>query len=148
MKRLIQHVLASLTTVSMLFVLAASNVNASDEDLITIDIDVAPNVLNIQSKSVIVTVHTDIAYSLVAGASVYLNEVAIEWWKSDNQGNFVAKFDSDEVKALVDSEDQESQLFIGEYNELTLEGFTKVGVPFIGFQDIFVVNIEPKGNKN
>jgi hypothetical protein len=29
-----------------------------------IEIDVSPNVLNIQSESTVVTVHTDIAYSL------------------------------------------------------------------------------------
>ena len=33
-----------------------------------IEIDVSPNVLNIQSQSTIVTVHTDIAYNLVVGA--------------------------------------------------------------------------------
>ena len=65
-----------------------------------IEIDVSPNVLNIQSKSTIVTVHTDVAYSLVTGASVFLNGVTIDWWKSDDRGNFVAKFNSDEVKAL------------------------------------------------
>ena len=59
---------------------------------IPIQIDVAPNVLNIQSQGAIVTVHTDIAYSAVDGASVYLNGVAIQWWKADARGNFVAKF--------------------------------------------------------
>ena len=57
-----------------------------------IEIDVAPNVLNIQSESTVVTVHTDIAYSLVVGASVYLNDVEIYYSKSDNRGYFVAKF--------------------------------------------------------
>ena len=46
-----------------------------------IQIDVAPNVLNIQSESVVVTVHTDVAYSLVAGSTVFLNGVAISHWK-------------------------------------------------------------------
>ena len=67
---------------------------------IEIEIDVSPNVLNIQSESAIVTVHTDIAYNLVIGASVFLNGVAIDWWKSDDRGNFVAKFVSDEIKTL------------------------------------------------
>ena len=32
----------------------------------------------------------------VVGSSVYLNSVAIDHWKADNRGNFVAKFLSDE----------------------------------------------------
>ena len=48
-----------------------------------IEIDVAPNVLNIESESVVVTVHTDIAYDAVVGSTVFLNGVAISHWKSD-----------------------------------------------------------------
>ena len=44
-----------------------------EEEAQTIEIDVAPNVLNIASSGTVVTVHTDIAYSAVAGASVSLN---------------------------------------------------------------------------
>ena len=103
-----------------------------------IEIDVSPNVLNIQSESTIVTVHTDIAYSLVVGASVFLNDVAIDWWKSDDRGNFVAKFDSDEIKTL-------GGLTIGGYNTLTLNGFTIDGEAFIGTQDIMVRDNIPAG---
>ena len=71
-------------------------------------------------QSTIVTVHTDIAYNLVVGASVSLNGVEIDWWKSDDRGNFVAKFDSDEIKTL-------DGLIIGDYNTLTLFGFTTGG---------------------
>jgi len=103
-----------------------------------IEIDVSPNVLNIQSNSTIVTVHTDIAYSLVVGASVFLNGVAIDWWKSDDRGNFVAKFVSDEIKTL-------NGLIIGDYNTLTLTGFTTVPEAFIGTQDIMVIDVQPSG---
>jgi hypothetical protein len=103
-----------------------------------IEIDVSPNVLNIQSESTVVTVHTDIAYSLVVGASVFLNGVAIDWWKSDDRGNFVAKFVSDEIKTL-------DGLIIGDYNKLTLNGFTTGGEPFIGMQDIMVIDNVPEG---
>jgi hypothetical protein len=103
-----------------------------------IEIDVSPNVLNIQSESTIVTVHTDIAYSLVVGASVYLNGVAIDWWKSDDRGNFVAKFLSDEIKTL-------DGLIIGDYNTLTLNGYTTAGEAFVGTQDILVINNVPAG---
>ena len=142
MKRLMQYVLASLTTVSMSFVLAASNVNASDDDLVIIDIDVAPNVLNIQSNSTVVTVHTDIPFNAVATSSVYLNGVLIEWWKSDNQGNFVAKFVSDQIKELVD----DGILEAGEIF-LTLVGDTTGGDRFSGVQEIVVIDIVPKGKK-
>ena len=103
-----------------------------------INIDVSPNVLNIQSESSIVTVHTDIAYNLVVGVSVFLNGVAIDWWKSDDRGNFVAKFVSDEIKTL-------DGLIIGDYNTLVLNGFTTGGEAFIGTQDIMVIDNIPVG---
>jgi hypothetical protein len=104
-----------------------------------IEIDVSPNVLNIQSESTIVTVHTDIAYSIVAGASVFLNGVAIDWWKSDDRGNFVAKFASDEIKTL-------GGLIIGDYNTLTLNGYTNDNEAFVGTQDIKVIDNIPVGS--
>ena len=105
-----------------------------------IEIDVSPNVLNIQSQSTVVTVHTDINYNLVVGASVLLNGVAIDWWKSDDRGNFVAKFESDEIKTL-------DGLIIGDYNTLTLNGFTtgEDAEAFIGTQDIMVIDNIPVG---
>lgn len=105
-----------------------------------IEIDVSPNVLNIESNSTIVTVHTDIAYTLVVGASVFLNDVPIDWWKSDDRGNFVAKFNSDEVKAL-------DGLIIGEDNTLTLTGYTTGGEAFIGEQNIMVIDNDPAGKE-
>ena len=105
-----------------------------------IEIDVSPNVLNIQSKSTVVTVHTDISYSIVVGASVFLNGVAIDWWKSDDRGNFVAKFVSDEIKTL-------DGLILGDYNTLTLNGFTSGGEAFIGTQDIMVIENIPTGRQ-
>jgi len=103
-----------------------------------IQIDVAPNIVNIQSNSVVVTVHTDIAYSAVVGSSVFLNDVLINSWKSDDRGNFVAKFLSDEIKTL-------DGLTIGEYNALTLTGYTTDAEAFIGTQDILVINNVPAG---
>ena len=49
-------------------------------------IEVAPNVLNLQSSGYIVTVHTDIAYGQVDAHSVHLNGVPINSWKADNRG--------------------------------------------------------------
>ena len=99
-------------------------------------IDVAPNVLNIQSSGTVVTVHTDMPYSAVVGATVTLNDVEIDWWKADNQGFFVAKFVMDEIKALADSGD----LVVGQMNELTLKGLTVNGDEFQGSQDILVID--------
>ena len=104
-----------------------------------IQIDVAPNVLNIQSQGAIVTVHTDIAYSAVDGASVFLNGVAIQWWKADARGNFVAKFVMDEIKTL-------DGLIIDGYNVLVLNGYTTDGDTFIGEQEIRVIDIIPRKN--
>ena len=106
-----------------------------------ISIDVAPNTLNIQSQGQLVTVHTSIAFSSVAGGTVTLNGIEISWWKADNQGNFVAKFLMSEVKALADSGDLEVP---GE-NELTLDGYTTDGAEFTGSQTITVIDVEPVG---
>lgn len=103
-----------------------------------IQIDVAPNVLNIQSESVVVTVHTDIAYRVVVGSSVFLNGVEINYWKSDARGNFVAKFLSDEIKTL-------DGLIIDDYNTLVLTGYTTDKEAFMGEQDIKVVDLIPQG---
>ena len=103
-----------------------------------IQIDVAPNVLNIQSESVVVTVHTDIAYSAVVGSTVFLNGVEISHWKSDARGNFVAKFLSDEIKTL-------DGLIIDDYNTLVLTGYTADSEAFIGKLDIKVIDVMPQG---
>jgi len=110
----------------------------SDQPIIEIEIDVAPNVLNIQSEGTVVTVHTNISYSHVEDHStVTLNDIEISWWKEDNRGNFVAKFSMDEVKALDD-------LTKGDYL-LTLLGHTIDGALFVGKQEILVIDVTPQG---
>jgi len=101
-----------------------------------ISIDVAPAVLNLQNKGQVVTVHTDIAYSKVDASTVYLNGVAINSWKADDRGNFVAKFLIEEIKSL-------DGLIIGDYNTLELVGATIDGDEFTGVQDILVINNVP-----
>jgi len=109
----------------------------SGYDVQNIEIQVSPNVLNIGSKGEIVTVHTDLPYSIVDGASVFLNGVPISWWKSDDRGYFVAKFDIDKVK-------YEAGLVIG-MNPVALTGFLTDGGQFTGSQDLKVVDNDPKG---
>lgn len=101
-------------------------------DVQNIQIQVSPNVLNIGSKGEVVTVHTDLPYSSVKGASVFLNGVPISWWKSDDRGFFVAKFDIDKVK-------YEAGLVVG-VNKVILTGVTINDVQFTGEQILKVVN--------
>ena len=109
---------------------AASTLPAASA--IEITIDVAPNVLNIQSAGSVVTVHTNLAYGSVTASSVVMNGVTISSWKADNQGNFVAKFLMEAIKDLP--------LKIGDYNTLRIEGQTTKGSSFWGSQAILVVN--------
>ncbi len=102
-------------------------------------IDVAPAVLNLNNQGEVVTVHTDIAYGFVTASTVYLNGVAINSWKADDRGNFVAKFIMSEIKDIP--------LNIGRMNTLVLTGETIEGVKFQGAQEIKVINVIPAGKK-
>lgn len=104
-----------------------------------IDIQVSPNVLNLQNQGQVVTIHTDIPYSQVLGSSVSLNGVVINSWKSDNQGFFVAKFLMSAIKNLP--------LNIGGYNTMTLNGNIVGGGSFTGSEEILVINVLPSGKK-
>lgn len=104
-----------------------------------ITIDVSPNVLNIQSIGLCVTVHTDIGYSQVDPTTVYLNGVLLSSCFADNRGNFVAKFDMNEIKNLP--------LVIDAYNTFRMVGLTTSGEPFEGTQDIMVIDRIPSGGK-
>ena len=106
-----------------------------------IEIDVAPATLNLQSQGTVVTVHTSIAYWSVDHDNVYLNDILISSWKADNQGNFVAKFLMEEVKALADSGD----LTVPGENVLSLVGYTTDGAEFTGSQVITVIDVQPAG---
>jgi hypothetical protein len=90
---------AFLSIVAAFAVFAVAN-NAFAFD-ISISIDVAPNVVSLDSQGQVLTVHTDIAYGLVDGWTVALDGLPIQSWKADNQGNFVAKFNLDAVKSMV-----------------------------------------------
>ncbi len=124
----------------LLLFLTVISLKAVAADPIVISIDVSPSVLNLQNQGEVVTVHTNIAYSLVAGSTVSLNGIEISWWKSDDRGYFVAKFLMSDVKNLPG-------LVIGGYNTLTLEGVTKAGVSFTGSEEIKVINNIPAGKK-
>jgi len=125
-----------ISTGLVFFILLFLGFNASSQE---ITIQVSPNVLNLNNAGEWVTIHTDIDYDSVAKASVTLNEVPISWSKSDNQGNFVAKFVIGDIKDLFRNE-----TLPGVFT-LTLEGMTLDENTFIGAQEIKVVNIIPSG---
>ena len=104
-----------------------------------IDIQFSPNVLNLQNNGQVVTIHTDIAYSQVNALTVYLNGVEIQSRKADNQGNFVAKFNMDEIQGL-------ENLAVGEYNNFVLNGTKYDGSNFTGSDDVLIVNNVPVGS--
>jgi hypothetical protein len=107
-------------------------------DVENIQIQLSPNVLYLGSQGEVVTVHTDLPYASVKGASVFLNGVPISWWKSDDRGYFVAKFNIDQVK-------QEAGLVVG-LNTVLFTGLTIDNVQFTGTRDLKVVSNDPKGN--
>ena len=75
----------------------------------------------------------------MVGATVSLNGVAINYWKSDNRGYFVAKFIMEAIKELP--------LVIGDLNTLMLTGYTVNGETFVGTQDIMVIDNVPAGRQ-
>jgi len=102
-----------------------------------IDIQVSPSTLNLQNNGQVVTVHTEIGYSLVVAETVTLNGVEIDHWKADDQGNFVAKFEMSAIVGLP--------LNIGDYNDLTLSGTKTDGTTFTGTDPVMVINVIPQG---
>ncbi len=102
---------------------------------ISVEIQISPSTLNLAYQGTVVTVHTDIPFSLVDGVTVMLNTVPIAWWKSDNQGNFVAKFNADEVKGIVEPDTIAT---------LTLAGVTTTGESFSGSGEITVIEVTGK----
>ena len=115
------------------------------DDYGEIDIDIAPNVLNLQRPGSCLTVHTDIPYSLVDCGTVELeverDSVSPYLCKSDDRGYFVAKFSMSTIKDLP--------LIMDVENTFTLVGETKGEEPefFWGEQDIKVVDNLPRGRR-
>jgi hypothetical protein len=63
--------------------------------------------------------------------------VPINWSKSDNQGNFVAKFIIGDIVALFEGLEEG-------YYPLILSGTTVDGGSFTGTDEVMVINIKPK----
>ena len=117
--------------------LAAPAVGSAEE----ITIEIAPATLNLQSNGKVVTVHTDVAFSDIDVASVYLAGVAIDSWKVDDRGYFVAKFLIDDVKTL-------DGLKINDYNTLKFVALTIYDEEVWGAADVMVIDSGTGGNAN
>jgi hypothetical protein len=118
------------------------------EDYVCINIDIVPNVLNLEREGECVTVHTNIAYSEVylqreddgkypVALSLGGNEVKAYYCKSDLRGNLVAKFAMGEIETTF-----KNVFDTCEKNTFKLTGQTKDGECFCGTQDILVVDAD------
>lgn len=131
---IVKRMLVSMVALVALLVVASS-------PLVAAEITVSPNVINIASASTVVTVHTDIPYNLVIGATVTLNGLEIEWWKADDRGYFVAKFVAAEVKELEEvAEAGEAGTLV----TLELEGTLIDGTAFTGTDEVKVIDVKQK----
>ena len=109
--------------------LAAPSISLAGE----ITIRIAPATLNLESDGKVVTVHTDVPYSDIAVFSVYLSGVAINSWKADDRGNFVAKFLMDEVKTI-------DGLVINDFNTLQFVALTTYDESVWGDAAVMVID--------
>ena len=128
----------TLWTLGLAIVMLAAPAVSSAEDIL-ITIQIAPSTLNLESNGKVVTVHTDIAYSDVDVFTVYLGGVAINSWKADDRGYFVAKFLIDDIKTI-------DGLLINEYNTFQFLAQTTYDVPVWGEADVMVIDSGTGGN--
>jgi hypothetical protein len=111
---------------------AIAGVSYADADVLEVEIQVSPHVLNIAAYGEEVSVHTDIKYSLVDPESVTLSGVALSGYKADDCGYFVAKFEMRDLLGL--------DLVAGERYEFVLKGETVDGAAFAGDEEILIVS--------
>jgi hypothetical protein len=97
------------------------------------EIRIAPNTLNLRSSGTVVTVHTDVPYSAVDVYTVYLSGVAIDAWKADDRGNFVAKFLMNDIKTI-------DGLILNDYNTFQLVAVTLDGDPICGEAEVMIID--------
>ena len=91
-------------------------------------IAISPSTLALDSESVCVSVHSNIPYYTVDTVSLTLNGIAARFTKADACGDLVVKFDSADVKDIVEP---------GSVT-LMLEGLLLDGTPF-AVSDIITV---------
>ncbi len=104
------------------------------------EIRIAPTTLNLGSSGTVVTVHTDVPYSQMDVYTVYLAGVAINTWKADDRGYFVAKFLMDDIKAI-------DGLILNDYNTFQLVAATVGGDPICGEADVMIIDRGTKADR-
>ena len=83
-------------------------------------ITISPSTLALDSQSVCVSVHSNIPYGIVNTVSLTLNGIPAKFTKADACGDLVVKFESADVKDIVEP---------GQVT-LTLAGLLKDSTPF------------------
>jgi len=83
--------------------------------------------------------HTDVSFGDIDVATVYLGGVAINSWKADDRGYFVAKFVIDEIKNI-------DGLVINDYNTLQFVALTIYNEVVWGVADVMVIDSGTGGN--
>jgi len=104
------------------------------QEVISVDIQVAPHVLALRSTGVWVTIHTDIAFSQVDTCAVEVDgaDVPVRRTKADNLGNLVVKVWQADVKPLFDGLETWVKV------PVVLTGVTKAGDDFEGMDKMWV----------
>ncbi len=120
---------SSVVWVCALILLGAILASATESRAGEVEIVIAPNTINLQTHNEWVTVHVDIPFSVVSGA-VSLDGIQSVFTKPDNCGNLVAKFNSEDVKAILE---------VGVVT-LTLVGVTDAGEIFTGSDCVRVID--------
>jgi hypothetical protein len=93
-----------------------------------ITIKVTPSAIVLDSDGSWITVHTDIALSVVDTSTLTLNGLDVAWTKADAKGNLVAKFAQADIKAIVAPPEA----------TLELVGMTTAGERFQGADTVVV----------
>jgi hypothetical protein len=121
----------ALTLVLGVLALAGPPMLAWADEILAVEIQVSPNTIQLgDSQPVWVTIHTDLPYGLVdTDLDITLNGVLVNYTKSDLCGDLVAKFNSSEIKDIVEPG----------MVTLTLRGVTVYGQLFEGSSTVRVV---------
>jgi len=123
-------VVASIAGVLATVVLAA----AVQGQELTVPIVISPSTINLQSEGTWVTVHAEIDYSDVVGATVTLDGIPVKATFADNRGDLVAKFAVGDVRGIVKP---------GSVT-LRLVGTTRDGGTFSGTDMVKVISVQAK----
>lgn len=122
------NVLPIVTAFCLLLAMVAAPTMAQAEDPLEITIQVSPGTLNLERAGDAVTIHADIAFSIVNQQEVklYFNENDVDYIVpaacfADDLGYFVARFSMEDIRAL---DDLVGVLDVGGYNVFVLWGQT------------------------